>query len=63
MTDYNVNSENVGMHSLPEAIFKMSSLENNIKNMNSGPPRVQSMVGCELGRPLVHSFHHKSILF
>ena len=63
MTNCNVNSENVGMHGFPGAIFKMSSKENNIRNVNSGPPRMQSMVGRELGRPLVHSFHHKSILF
>ena len=41
----------------------IKSLRNNIKNVNSGPPHVQSMVGHKLARPLVHSFHHKSILF
>ena len=63
MTNHNVNSENVGMHGCPGAIFKMLSKENNIKNVNSGPPPVQSLVGRELGRPLVHSFDDKSILF
>ena len=63
MTYHNVKSENVGIHGCPEAIFKMSSMEINIKNVNSGPPCVQSMVDRELGRPLVHSYHHKYILF